>query len=213
MYKGDASRKSALIDHGFRLPRAADNRPLKAEEFRDQVGQWSSSPPPPATGSTLSQRGRRADRAADRGRRPRNRGAGDGNQMDDLMSEIKRRAEAGERVLTHADQADGRRPHGLFRSSTGSRSATCTRKSTLSSGSRSFATCGTGITTCWSESTCCGRGSICRRFRSWRSSMPIKKGFCGGSDPDPDDRSRGPPRRGKVMIYADRVTDACGPRS
>jgi len=39
MYKGDRSRKMTLIDHGFRLPSAADNRPLKAEEFWKKVNQ------------------------------------------------------------------------------------------------------------------------------------------------------------------------------
>jgi len=39
MYNGDRSRKRVLIDHGFRLPSAADNRPLKAEEFWDKVNQ------------------------------------------------------------------------------------------------------------------------------------------------------------------------------
>ncbi len=39
MYNGDRSRKMVLIDHGFRLPSAADNRPLKAEEFWDKVSQ------------------------------------------------------------------------------------------------------------------------------------------------------------------------------
>ncbi|MDD5050161.1 MAG: excinuclease ABC subunit UvrB [Candidatus Pacebacteria bacterium] len=39
MYAGDASRKKTLIEHGFRLPSAKDNRPLKAEEFRERVGQ------------------------------------------------------------------------------------------------------------------------------------------------------------------------------
>jgi excinuclease ABC subunit B len=39
MYNGDQSRKRVLIDHGFRLPSAADNRPLKSEEFWDKVGQ------------------------------------------------------------------------------------------------------------------------------------------------------------------------------
>jgi excinuclease ABC subunit B len=39
MYNGDAARKKTLIDHGFRLPSAKDNRPLKAEEFWDRVGQ------------------------------------------------------------------------------------------------------------------------------------------------------------------------------
>ncbi|HEY9761418.1 MAG TPA: excinuclease ABC subunit UvrB [Trichocoleus sp.] len=39
MYNGDRSRKVVLIDHGFRLPSAADNRPLKAEEFWEKVNQ------------------------------------------------------------------------------------------------------------------------------------------------------------------------------
>ncbi len=39
MYNGDQARKKVLIDHGFRLPSAADNRPLKAEEFWDKVNQ------------------------------------------------------------------------------------------------------------------------------------------------------------------------------
>jgi excinuclease ABC subunit B len=39
MYAGDASRKKTLIEHGFRLPSAADNRPLKFEEFLERVGQ------------------------------------------------------------------------------------------------------------------------------------------------------------------------------
>ncbi len=39
MYAGDASRKETLIEHGFRLPSAKDNRPLKAEEFEKRVGQ------------------------------------------------------------------------------------------------------------------------------------------------------------------------------
>ena len=39
MYNGDRSRKMTLIDHGFRLPSAADNRPLKADEFWGKVNQ------------------------------------------------------------------------------------------------------------------------------------------------------------------------------
>ena len=39
MYNGDQARKKVLIDHGFRLPSAADNRPLKSEEFWEKVGQ------------------------------------------------------------------------------------------------------------------------------------------------------------------------------
>jgi excinuclease ABC subunit B len=39
MYEGDASRKRVLVEHGFRLPSAMDNRPLKWEEFLDRIGQ------------------------------------------------------------------------------------------------------------------------------------------------------------------------------
>ena len=39
MYEGDSSRKRTLVDHGFRLPSALDNRPLKWPEFKDRVGQ------------------------------------------------------------------------------------------------------------------------------------------------------------------------------
>jgi excinuclease ABC subunit B len=39
MYEGDASRKRTLVEHGFRLPSALDNRPLRWDEFKDRVGQ------------------------------------------------------------------------------------------------------------------------------------------------------------------------------
>ena len=39
MYNGDRSRKTTLVDFGFRLPSALDNRPLKFEEFSERVGQ------------------------------------------------------------------------------------------------------------------------------------------------------------------------------
>ena len=39
MYEGDMSRKRTLVDHGFRLPSAMDNRPLKFEEFLERIGQ------------------------------------------------------------------------------------------------------------------------------------------------------------------------------
>ena len=39
MYEGDMSRKRTLVEHGFRLPSAMDNRPLKWEEFTDRIKQ------------------------------------------------------------------------------------------------------------------------------------------------------------------------------
>ncbi len=51
MYNGDRARKTTLVDYGFRLPCAFDNRPLKFEEFRHASTRWSMSPPPPASTS------------------------------------------------------------------------------------------------------------------------------------------------------------------
>src|SRR5699024_8200732 len=49
MYEGDASRKRTLVDHGFRLPSALDNRPLKWDEFLERIGQtvYMSATPGP----------------------------------------------------------------------------------------------------------------------------------------------------------------------
>ncbi|MCY9783001.1 excinuclease ABC subunit UvrB [Nocardiopsis sp. EMB25] len=101
MYEGDAARKRTLVDHGFRLPSALDNRPLKWEEFTERIGQtvYLSATP---------------------GRYELRQGAGDvveqvirptglvdpevlvkptDGQIDDLVHEIRERAERQERVL------------------------------------------------------------------------------------------------------------------
>src|SRR5207245_11274140 len=55
MYEGDASRKRTLVEHGFRLPSALDNRPLTWEEFGDRIGQTlylSATPGPYEVGQT-----------------------------------------------------------------------------------------------------------------------------------------------------------------
>src|SRR3978361_1389719 len=49
MYEGDMSRKRTLVDHGFRLPSAMDNRPLRWEEFTDRIHQTVSLPATPGT--------------------------------------------------------------------------------------------------------------------------------------------------------------------
>ena len=100
MYEGDASRKRTLVDHGFRLPSALDNRPLKWEEFLGRVGQTvylSATPGPYA----LS----RGDGVVEQIIRPT--GLIDPEvvvkptqgQIDDLVHEIRIRAEKNERVL------------------------------------------------------------------------------------------------------------------
>jgi len=100
MYEGDASRKRTLVEHGFRLPSAMDNRPLKWEEFLDRVGQkvfLSATPGKYELGIT--------DSVVEQIIRPTGLidpeiivKPSDG-QIDDLLEEIKQRAEKNERVL------------------------------------------------------------------------------------------------------------------
>jgi len=100
MYEGDASRKRTLVEHGFRLPSAMDNRPLKWEEFLDRVGQkvfLSATPGKYELGIT--------DSVVEQIIRPTGLidpeiiiKPSDG-QIDDLLEEIKQRSEKNERVL------------------------------------------------------------------------------------------------------------------
>jgi excinuclease ABC subunit B len=77
MYEGDRSRKQTLVDFGFRLPSALDNRPLRFDEFLAKVPQLvfvSATPGPFELRPTR-------------------------NQIDDLLGEIRKREQAGERTL------------------------------------------------------------------------------------------------------------------
>jgi excinuclease ABC subunit B len=101
MYNGDQARKKVLIDHGFRLPSASDNRPLQAEEFWQKVSQciFVSATPGPWE---FEQSG---DRIVEQIIRPT--GITDpeilvrptSGQVDDLLGEIKKRVKLKERVL------------------------------------------------------------------------------------------------------------------
>jgi excinuclease ABC subunit B len=100
MYEGDRSRKQTLVDYGFRLPSALDNRPLRFDEFLQKVPQmvFVSATPGPFEE-------RHSKRVAEQLIRPT--GIIDPevelratkNQIDDLLNEIRRREEVGERVL------------------------------------------------------------------------------------------------------------------
>jgi excinuclease ABC subunit B len=101
MYEGDMSRKRTLVEHGFRLPSAMDNRPLKWEEFTDRIGQTvylSATPGPYELGRTQGEFVEQVIRPT---------GLVDPEvvikptkgQIDDLVHEIRVRTEKGERVL------------------------------------------------------------------------------------------------------------------
>ncbi|GAA4254712.1 excinuclease ABC subunit UvrB [Dactylosporangium darangshiense] len=101
MYEGDASRKRTLVEHGFRLPSAQDNRPLRFDEFEERVGQTvylSATPGPWELGKTQGEFVEQVIRPT---------GLIDPEvvlkptkgQIDDLMHEIGLRVERDERVL------------------------------------------------------------------------------------------------------------------
>ncbi|GJQ53002.1 MAG: UvrABC system protein B [Anaerolineaceae bacterium] len=100
MYNGDKARKETLVEYGFRLPSAVDNRPLKFEEFEEVMGStiYTSATPGPYEMQ-------HAEQVVEQIIRPTGlvdpevevrptRG-----QVDDLVGEIKQRVERGERVL------------------------------------------------------------------------------------------------------------------
>ncbi len=101
MYKADRSRKENLVGHGFRLPSALDNRPLKFDEFKDKIQRAIYVSATPAD----YEMGKADGRVAEQIVRPTGlldpaieiRKAA--NQVDDLYEEIIMRIEAGERVL------------------------------------------------------------------------------------------------------------------
>ncbi|HSO03639.1 MAG TPA: helicase-related protein, partial [Candidatus Limnocylindrales bacterium] len=101
MYEGDMSRKRTLVDHGFRLPSAADNRPLRWEEFLERIGQtvYLSAKPGPyelakVDGDVVEQVIRPTGLIDPEIILKPTKG-----QIDDLMHEIGLRTERGERVL------------------------------------------------------------------------------------------------------------------
>ncbi|MFB3920291.1 MAG: excinuclease ABC subunit UvrB [Terriglobia bacterium] len=101
MFNGDRSRKSTLVDYGFRLPSALDNRPLTFEEFEHRVGQviYVSATPGPyeltKSGGRVIEQIIRPTGLID----PETEVRSTRNQIDDLLGEIRARAKAGERVL------------------------------------------------------------------------------------------------------------------
>ncbi|MGV9300470.1 excinuclease ABC subunit UvrB [Amycolatopsis sp. NPDC003676] len=101
MYEGDMSRKRNLVDYGFRLPSAVDNRPLTWEEFSDRIGQtvYLSATPGPyemgQTGGEFVEQVIRPTGLVD----PKVVVKPTEGQIDDLVHEIRERADKDERVL------------------------------------------------------------------------------------------------------------------
>ena len=100
MYEGDRSRKMALIEHGFRLPSAADNRPIRLEEFLERIGQvvFVSATPGEferTQSSRVVEQIIRPTGLVD----PEVEVRATENQVDNLITEIRARVDVDERVL------------------------------------------------------------------------------------------------------------------
>jgi excinuclease ABC subunit B len=100
MYEGDRSRKQTLVEYGFRLPSALDNRPLRFDEFLQKVPQMVFVSATPGSfelrhSTVVSEQLIRPTGVVD----PEVEIRPTKNQIDDLLNEIRRREEAGERVL------------------------------------------------------------------------------------------------------------------
>ncbi|MBN8612036.1 MAG: excinuclease ABC subunit UvrB [Deltaproteobacteria bacterium] len=101
MYRGDRNRKEVLVDHGFRLPSAMDNRPLKFEEFWERAGQTIFVSATPGEWELDETHGEFVEQVI------RPTGLLDpvievrpvGSQVDDLLGEIRERVKKNERVL------------------------------------------------------------------------------------------------------------------
>ncbi len=101
MYEGDMSRKRTLVDHGFRLPSAMDNRPLRWEEFTERIGQtvYLSATPGPyelgrVKGDVVQQIIRPTGLVDPKVVVKQTKG-----QIDDLLAEIRERTVKNERIL------------------------------------------------------------------------------------------------------------------
>ncbi|MCQ9366840.1 excinuclease ABC subunit UvrB [Brevibacterium sp. 50QC2O2] len=100
MYEGDMSRKRTLVEHGFRLPSAMDNRPLKFDEFLERVGQTVYLSATPGDFETERARGTVEQIIRPTGLLdPKITVKPTRGQIDDLIGEINTRVERNERVL------------------------------------------------------------------------------------------------------------------
>ena len=151
MYNGDQARKKVLIDHGFRLPSAADNRPLKGEEFWTKARQTVFVSATPGNWEMEVSDGQVAEQVI------RPTGVLDPivevrpttGQVDDLLGEIRDRAKKQQRVLVTTLTKRMAEDLTDYLAENGCGCVICTRKSIRSSASRSFRTCVSASTTCW----------------------------------------------------------------
>ena len=178
MYRGDRSRKENLVEYGFRLPSALDNRPLKFEEFESLAPQTMYISATPGkyeiekSGGDIAEQVVRPTGLLD----PQIEVRPVATQVDDLLSEIRIREAKQERVLVTTltkrmaeDLTEYLTEHGVRVRYLHSDVDTVERVEII----RDLRLGEFDVN--WLGSTCCVRAWICQRFRWWLFSMRIKK--------------------------------------
>lgn len=179
MFEGDMSRKRTLVDYGFRLPSAMDNRPLKWDEFTARIGQtvYLSATPGPyelERSDGVVEQIIRSTGLVDplvvvkptegRSTTSSNRYACASNETSASLSPPSRRRWPRSSRPTWPSAA--------------SKSSTCTPTSTRCAASSCCANCAWVPSTCSWASTCCARAWTCPRSPSCPSSTPTRKASC-----------------------------------
>lgn len=180
MYKGDRSRKETLVEYGFRLPSALDNRPLRFEEWESLTPQiiYVSATPGPYETEHEGQQVRQVVRPTGLVD-PELEVRSASSQVDDLLSEVNRVVANHERVLVTVltkrmaeDLTDYLAEHGIRVRYLHSDIDTVERSEIL----RDLRL---GTLMCWWALICCGKDSIFRKFRWLLCLTQTKKDFCG----------------------------------
>ena len=212
MYEGDRSRKKTLVDYGFRLPSAMDNRPLKFQEFEKAMNQvmYVSATPGPYelthAGKSVVEQIIRPTGLMD----PVIEVKPAKGQVDDLLQEVQAVIAKGFRVLVTTLTKRMAEDLTEYYHDLGVEGAVFASPiSGRLNGRRLFAIFARACLTCWSASTCCVKGWI---FRKWRLSacwMRIKKGFLRSHRALIQTAGRAARNReGKVVLYGDTITNS-----
>ncbi len=180
MYAGDYSRKSTLVEHGFRLPSAIDNRPLKFEEWEGKLHQavFVSATPGPyeleQTGGEVVEQVIRPTGLLD----PVIEVSPARSQVPHLLEQIRQRTAVSERVLVTT--LTKRLAEDLSYYLSEQNVACKWLHSELDAFERVelLRDLRKGDSNAWWGSTCCAKGSTCPRFRWWPFSTPTRRASC-----------------------------------
>ena len=180
-YAGDRSRKEMLVEHGFRLPSAMDNRPLRFEEFIERVRQaiFVSATPGPVRARALAARWSSRSSGPTGLVDPEVTIMPTKGQIDDLLERIDRTVEAGgPGAGHHPDQEDGRGPDRLPGRAGGAGPVPALRHRHHHPHRDPARAAPRARSTSWSASTSSARASTCPRWRWWPSSTPTRRASC-----------------------------------